>query len=134
LLAALAVVKALVLVPALLVAARWGATAVAATTAGVAGATMLLDFALVHRTVGIPLRSILGAIATSLTPAAVLAVVLTGWTHATGGAGGPLVLAGAVLLGFGGYLVALRVLSPGAYHRALSSLWPRPVAGTATVP
>jgi lipopolysaccharide exporter len=135
LLAALAVVKALVLVPALLVAARWGATAVAATTAGVAGATILLDFALVHRTAGIRVRSILGAIATSLLPAAVLAVVLTGWMHAAGGAGSPLVLVGGVVLGLAGYLVALGVMSPGVCHRALSSLWPRSVAGTsATVP
>jgi lipopolysaccharide exporter len=138
LLAALAAVKALVLVPALVLAARGGgggggATAVAATTAGVAGATMLLDFALVHRTAGIRVRSILGAIAPSLTPAAVLAVILTGWTRAAGGAASPLVLAGGVVLGLAGYFVALRVLSPGVYDRALSSVWPRPVAGTATV-
>jgi hypothetical protein len=112
------------------VAARWGgATAVAAATATVAGATLLLDFALVHRISGVPVRAILGAVATSLPPVAALALVLTGWTHATAGAGSLLVLGGGVALGIGAYAVAVRVLSPGAYRHAVSTLWPRPAAG-----
>ena len=133
LLAGLAALKALVLVPALVVAAGWGATAVAATTASIAGATIMLDIALVRRTAGIPIRSILGAIATSLPPAAVLAGVLTAWLHAAGGAASPLVLGGGALLGLGAYLGALRVLIPGVYHRAVSTLWPRPAAAGSAV-
>jgi PST family polysaccharide transporter len=132
-LAAVAALKALILVPALIVAVRWGATAVAATMASVAGATILLDFALVRRAAGIPIRAIAGAIATSLTPAAVLALVLLGWARAAGGAGSALVLAGGVALGVSAYLLVLRVLSPATY-RAISRLWPRPVAGPATAP
>jgi PST family polysaccharide transporter len=131
LLAGLCAVKAIVLVPALIVAARWGATAVAATTAGVAAATILLDFALVQRTAGIPLRAILGAIGTSLAPTAVLALFLTAWTHAAGGAGGPLLLAGGVVLGLAGYVLAVRLLSAGVYHSALSSLRARSAGGAA---
>jgi PST family polysaccharide transporter len=134
LLAALGALKALILVPALVVAARWDATAVAATMAAVAGAMTLLDFALVRHTTGVPAGSILGAVATSLLPAAVLAVVLTVWTHAAAGAGSPLALAGGVALGLGAYLVAVRVLSPRVYRRAMSTLWPRPPAGAAAVP
>ncbi|HEV8304526.1 MAG TPA: lipopolysaccharide biosynthesis protein [Gemmatimonadales bacterium] len=134
LLAALGALKALILVPALVVAARWDATAVAATMAAVAGAMTLLDFALVRHTAGVPAGSILGAVATSLLPAAVLAVVLTVWTHAAAGAGSPLALAGGVALGLGAYLVAVRVLSPRVYRRAMSTLWPRPPAGAAAVP
>lgn len=133
LLAALAVLKALILVPALVVAAHWGATAVAATMAAVAGATMLLDFAVVHRISGVPARSIWGAVAPSLRPAAVLAVVLTGWTHAAAGAGSLLVLGGGVALGLGAYLVAVRVLIPGVYHSVVSTFRPRPAADAAAV-
>jgi PST family polysaccharide transporter len=130
LLAALAALKALLLVPAQVVAARWGgATAVAAATATVAGATLLLDFALVHRISGVPVRAILGAVATSLPPVAALALVLMAWTHAAAGAGSLLVLGGGVALGIGAYAVAVRVLSPGAYRHAVSTLWPRPAAG-----
>lgn len=133
LLATLAVLKALVLVPALIVAARWGASAVAATTAAVAGATLLLDFALVRRISGVPVRSILGAVVTSLPPSAVLAVLLAGWMHAAAGAGSLLVLAGGTAIGLCGYLVAVRVVSPGVYRRAVSTLRPRPAAGAAAV-
>jgi PST family polysaccharide transporter len=119
-LAALAVLKALVLVPALLVAARWGATAVASTMAGVAAATVLLDFALVRRSAGVPVRAILGAIAPSLMPAAVLAGVLTTWAHAMEGAPGPLVLIGGAVLGLGAYLAALRFFALPSLRPQLS--------------
>jgi PST family polysaccharide transporter len=132
-LAALAVAKALVLVPALVVAARWGATSVAAVTAIVAGATLALDFAVVHRISGAPVRAILGAVTASLPPVAALAAVLTGWTSATAGAGSLVVLLGAVPLGLATYLIAVRVLSPNVYHGAMATLRPGPTAGAAAV-
>jgi PST family polysaccharide transporter len=132
-LAALAAVKALVLVPALIVAARWGATAVAVATATVAGATLALDFAVVHRISGAPVRAILGAVATSLAPVAALAVVLTGWTHAAAGAASLVVLGGGVALGLGTYVTAVRVLSPDVYRGVVATLRPRPTAGAAAV-
>jgi lipopolysaccharide exporter len=134
LLAALGAFKALVLVPALVVAARWDATAVAATMAAVAGAMLLFDFVLVRHTTGVPAGAILGAVATSLLPAAVLAVVLTGWTRAAAGAGGPLALVGGVAVALGAYVVAVRVLSPGVYRSAVATLRRRPPAGAAAIP
>lgn len=128
LLAAVAILKALLLVPALVVAARWGASAVAATTAGTAGLLLLLDFGLLRRVAGIRFRAVAAAFAPSLPPAAVLAVVLTGWVHAARDFGSLVVLAGGAVLGLVGYLLAVRALSPDLYRRAVSSLRPQPAA------
>jgi PST family polysaccharide transporter len=133
-LAALAAMKALVLVPTLIVAARWGPTAVAAATAAVAGATLALDFAVVRRVSGAPVRAILAAVVASMPPVAALAVVLTAWARAATGAGSLVVLFGGVLLGLATYVLAVRVLSPDAYRGAISTLRARPTAGAAAVP
>lgn len=123
LLAAIGVVKALVLVPLLVVAARWGgsATIVAATMAATAGVLILLDFGLARRIAGISLRSVAAAFGASLAPAAVLAVVLTAWVHWAANAGHVVVLGGAAGLGLVAYLAAVRLLNPRAYRGAVSS-------------
>lgn len=122
LLAGLAVVKAAVLVPALLIAASAGAVAVAATLAGVTTLTLALNLAVVSRLLGLRPAQLGRALAPSLAAGATLALALVAWTLATGGLADPIVLAGGVLLGAGVYLAALWAVSPGLFVQLRASL------------
>lgn len=130
LLAALASLKAVVLVPALVVAARWGITAVAVTLATVAAGALVLELTVLRRTVGIPLRSVLAGMRPTLAPATVLVLVLLGWAYTTAGTvSPPIVLVGGLGVGLGAYLLTLWIWSPDLYRDAVARLVARPGAG-----
>ena len=132
LLAALGTVKALVLVPALLVAARWGTLAIAGTLAAVAGVTLLLNVAVLRFAAGLTVRATLGALRPTLAPTLVLAGVLFAWTRLSAGEASLVVLAGGLALGMSVYLVTALVSSPDLGRHALAVLrGVRPRAGGA---
>jgi len=128
LLAGLGVVKATILVPALLLAGRTSAAGVATAMAAVAVVTLSMNLALVRRAAGIPLRAIGGAFRESAPAAAVLGAVLGGWLVLTDGAVGVLPLAGGAAVGGAAYLATLRVLAPDLFRRIRDVLAPAAAA------
>lgn len=124
LLAGLGVVKAAVLVPALLVAASRSAVAVGVAMAAVTALTLPLDVWFARRETGFRLRDLAGAAVGSLAPTALMAVALWGWMAALPDPSGPLALVGGVLGGGLVYLGAVRLLEPAAFRRAVATLWP----------
>jgi PST family polysaccharide transporter len=122
LLAVLAVVKAAVLVPALVLAAREGSLAVATTLAGVTGATALLNLVVASRLAPAPPRRLLAALAPAVAGTLAMAAALAPWHLGSPPLAGPAGLAVQVAVGATVYLLAVRVVAPDALRRALSSL------------
>ena len=114
LLAALGAVRALVLVPALVLAARWGATAVAVAMAAVTGAMLAVAVVVAGRVAGIPLRAVAAAVRGSLIAGTLVGAALLAWTSATAPATDAASL--ALALGVGGiaYAAALWWACPEA--------------------
>ena len=121
-LAALGVVRGLVLVPALVFAAGLGAAAVGATMAGVAALALPAELLIVRALTGGRLRDALAAMQDGLVATAVLVTFLVAWTHLIPDSGGLTLLVGGVVLGAAIYLVAVRMVAPAAVQRALASL------------
>lgn len=124
LLAALGVVKAVVLIPALVVGADRGVAGVGAAMAAVAAGTLPLDVYFAHRLTGFRPRGLLGAVSESLAPTAILVGVLAAWMLAVPDPGGPVALAGGLIAGGGAYLSAVRLFAPEAFRRAVDSILP----------
>lgn len=126
LLAAIAVVKAALMVPLLLLAARSGPVAVALTMAGVTAVTLLFNMAAVCRLARVSPRTLLAALRPSLLAGAGMAAALLGWRSLAPAAPlapeGPLALAAAVVLGAAVYLGILALLSPGLLADARRAL------------
>jgi len=122
LLAALAVGKAAVLVPALVVAGRQGGFAVAATLAAVTGVTALVNLVVVGRLVGAGPRRIAGALATSFAATAAMAAALAAWQLWGPALAAVADLAVQVALGAAVYLTAVVVLDPASVREAAASL------------
>jgi PST family polysaccharide transporter len=119
LLAALGALRAVLLVPAMILAAPGGPTAVATVMAAVTGVTMLLNVAAASRLAHVPLRDVASAIRGSLLAAGLLGLGLWAWTAVMGPARQPLALALTLAVGAAGYLAALRVAGPEVFARLL---------------
>jgi lipopolysaccharide exporter len=130
LLAALAVVRALVLVPALVVAARWGAVAVAATMAVVTGATLTASVIVAGRVAHIPLRAVWRAMRGSVVTAAVVGAALWAWTWIVGPATDAVSLGLAMGVAAMTYFTVLKQVCP----EALALISKRRAPGTALQP
>lgn len=122
LLAAIGLAKAVVLVPALILAARSGAPAVAAAMAGVAGLGLPVEFLVVRKLTGVRFRDVAASLRDGLLATVVLAGFLLAWTHLIPDSRGIALLAGGVLLGAALYAGVVRVVAPSALRRALASL------------
>lgn len=118
LLAKLGLVKALLLIPALVVAASRGPVEVAMAMAAVTTLTMALNMTAVSRLTGVSMRTILGALRPSAVAVVALVAVLWLWDQISSGYGPGAQLTGALLLGGGAYGLALRVFTPDIYQRA----------------
>lgn len=118
LLAKLGLVKVLVLVPALVVAASRGPVAVAVAMAAVTTVTMALNMAAVSRLTGVSAGTILVALRPSAVAVVALTSVLLLWNQIASGYTSGAHLTGALLLGGGAYALALRVFTPDIYRRA----------------
>lgn len=113
LLAAIGVVKAALMVPLLLLAARSGPVAVALTMAGVTALTLFWNVAAVCRLTRVSPGALAAALAPSLLAGSGMAAALLAWQRLAPAGDGPLALAAAVALGAGVYLLLLRLASPG---------------------
>lgn len=122
LLAAIAVARAALIVPLLLLAARSGPVAVAATMAGVTALTILWNVAAVCRLMRLSPRALLAALRPSLLAGAGMAAALLAWRRLAPADEGPPALVAAVALGAAAYLLLLRILEPGLFGEARRSL------------
>lgn len=115
LLAALGVLKAALLVPALLLAAPSGAAAVAAAMAAVTAVTLLLNWGVICRLAPLPPRALLAAVRPSLLAGAALAAFLLAWERLVPRPEALAAWLGAVALGAAVYLAALRLVAPAIW-------------------
>ena len=134
LLAAIAVIRAALMVPLLLLAARSGPVAVASTMAAVTAVTVLWNVAAVCRLTRLSPRALLAALRPSLLAGAGMAAALLAWLRLAPAGEGPLALAAAVALGAAAYLLLLRLLEPGLFGEARRALSRRNVALEARQP
>jgi PST family polysaccharide transporter len=118
-LATLGVMKAIVMVPALVVAARVDAATVAATLAGVTFLAAVLNLSVAARLLAVPYRDMAAAVAPAMGCAALVGLALAGWTRAGAVLPGPVALAAGVVLATATHLACVRLLSP----EALDALW-----------
>lgn len=122
LLASLGLVKAIILVPALVLAAPFGPVAIASALAAVTGLTMLLSLAAANRVGHVPARGMLAALRASFLAAAIVAAALAAWGRATGGSDGPARLAATLLVAVLAHLASVRVASPEVFAHLRSRL------------
>lgn len=118
LLAALGVLRALVLVPSMIAAARFGAVTVAVALASVTAVALFVNTGVACRLTRVTGAQVVEAVRASLLAGAALALVLIAWDRASAGMAPGAVLAGGGILGLGAYALAVRVLSPDVYRRA----------------
>lgn len=121
LLAGLGVIKALVLVPVLILAGSRGAVAVAAALAGVTLLTVLLNWVVIAKVASIPARDLLRATREAFLGTAVMALAVWGVRHAVGSLAQPLQLAILVATGLAAYGAALRLVAPKAFREAVDA-------------
>jgi len=131
LLASLGVMKAAVLVPALVLAGRYGAVAVATTMAGVAAATMLLNVFVACRLARISGQAVLAALGPGVLASAIMAPAVWAWVNASERAAPVVTLAGSLAIGILVYGLAVRLVSPGIYRQLMAAL--RSAEGSAAV-
>lgn len=112
LLAKLGVLKAAVLVPALVVAAGSGGIAVAVTLASVTVLTAGVDVAVVSRLTGITPARILGALRATLTSSTVFAAALLVGSSVWRFSENPAVMLGCLVLAASAYLITVSLVSP----------------------
>jgi PST family polysaccharide transporter len=124
-LAMIGVVRAVILVPTLVVAARHGIVTVAVAMAGVTALTTVANLAIASRLVDVRAGRILYALWPSLAGGGALSLVLFAWTRLTGDVAPGLVLVGGACLGLGSYLLMIYLLSPSVFRDALRSLGQR---------
>lgn len=122
LLAAIAVARAALVVPLLLLASRYGPVAVALTMAGVTALTILWNVAAVCRLARVSPRALLAALRPSLVAGTGMAAALLAWRRLAPDGEGPLALAAAVMLGAAVYLLILRLVDPGWFGEMRRSL------------
>jgi PST family polysaccharide transporter len=123
LLATIAVAKAVLMVPLLLLAARSGPVAVALTMAGVTAVTLLFNVIAVCRLARVSPRALLAALRPSLLAGAGMAVAVLGWQRLAGPG-----LVTAVAVGAVAYLLGLWLMNPGLVGEARRALARQKVA------
>ncbi|HKR66853.1 MAG TPA: lipopolysaccharide biosynthesis protein [Thermoanaerobaculia bacterium] len=112
LLARISLLKAFVIVPALLIGARFDATAVAVSLAIAAGVTTLITLTITSRYIGLRMRDMVSAFLPSAAAGVAMATVLLLWTRWSLRLPVVLQLAGGVLLGFCVYVAVLSMIDP----------------------
>ncbi|MDX1622829.1 MAG: lipopolysaccharide biosynthesis protein [Gemmatimonadota bacterium] len=122
LLAGLALVKAIILVPALIWAGGFDASAVAWTMAAVAVVTTTLNLGVVQWRYGVPVPVALRGAAPGGAASAIMAAAVLGWTRWVASAGSVIGLAAAVLVGALVYVGAVGALFPDILSRAKRTL------------
>jgi PST family polysaccharide transporter len=127
-LARLAVLKIVLIVPALILAARFNMMAVAITLAALTSLTGFLNIWIVCRLAKIPLIDVFRAMRLSLIGGAVLALALLAWNRFTDLRAGAS-LAGGAAIGTAAYLIAVRLFSPRVYREIFDSLSRRRLVG-----
>jgi lipopolysaccharide exporter len=127
LLAAIAVAKAVLMVPLLLLAARSGPVAVALTMAAVTAVTLLFNVVAVCRLGRVRPRALLDALRPSLLAGMGMAAAVLGWQRWMPGEG-PLSLGAAVAVGAVVYLAGLLAMNPGLIGEARRALVRQKVA------
>jgi len=115
LLAGLGVLKAGLLLPVLLLAARRGAVAVAWAMAGVTLVILLLNLLVASRLVDLRARQLLEALRPGLLVGGAVALALAGWLTLSPELGDVVLLLNSLTLGAAVYLVALHRLAPEVY-------------------
>lgn len=121
-LARLGLLRAAILVPALVVAGRTSAAAVAWAMAAVTGCYLLVSLHVARRASGASYREMLAAVRPALLAGAVLAIVLLAWSVLVAGLPPLLFLAGGLALGAVSCLTAVRWLEPDAYSELLQRI------------
>ena len=121
LLAAIAVAKAVLLVPLLLLAARSGPVAVALTMAGVTAVTLLFNVIAVCRLARVRPGDLLAALRPSLLAGAGMAAAVLALPD-------PVRLAPAMAVGAAAYLLILWLMNPGLIGEARRALGPHPLS------
>lgn len=121
LLAGLGVIKALVLVPVLVLAAPRGAVAVAAALAGVTAFTVLLNLVVIAQVASIPARDLVRATREAFAGSAVMAFAVAAVRLTVGSLVDPLQLAILVVTGLVAYAAALRLVAPSVFREAVDT-------------
>lgn len=114
--------KAVLLVPALVVAGRISAPAVATAMAAVEVLAVPVQLLVVRSLTGARIRDAVGALRDGAVATAALAGFLVAWTWLIPASEGIALVAGGVLLGAALYLAVVRFVAPGAVQQALGSL------------
>lgn len=122
LLAGIGLAKAVVLVPALVVAARFSTPAVGGAMAGVAALALPVQYLVVRSLTGARIRDMLASLRDGILATGILAGFLVGWTRLIPDSRGVGVVFGGVVLGAGLYLGAVRLVAPSTFRRALARL------------
>lgn len=112
----LTVLKAVLLVPAVIIGARYSTVAVAVALTIVYGIGTVITTVIAARIVEIPVRSIAAAFARSSQAAVLMSLALWGWMRWTGMLVPVAQLAGGVAVGAIVYLVALRLIDPEIFE------------------
>jgi len=112
----LTAIKAVLLVPAVLIGATYSAAAVAAALAIVFGIGTLITTIVSARILNIRLRSIAAAFSRSGSAGAIMSLALYLWLRWSPPLGNIIQLAGGLLLGGAVYIVALRILDPQIFE------------------
>lgn len=121
-LARLGLLRAAILVPALVIAGRRSAVAVAWAMAVVTGCYLLVSLHVARRTSGASYREMLTAVRPALLTGAVLAPVLLAWGFLAPVLPPLALLAGGVALGVSACLTAVRWLEPDVYRDLLRTV------------
>ena len=122
LLAALGLVKAILLVPCLVLASRGGLVAVAWTVTGTAALTTLLSLSASARIAHVPALSIIAALRPSLAATAVLALAVAAGTWVTRGATPTLTLLAGSATGITAFAVVIARLDPSLIRNLTAAL------------
>lgn len=133
-LARLSFAKAILLVPALLFAAQYSATAVALALGGVAAVTAFVNVLVSIRIIGVRLREVARAYMPPATAGAIMAVALVPWLRWSDGFPAPVALFGGVALGAIVYITILLLIDRELVGRAKEHFLARrrePVGGAA---
>jgi O-antigen/teichoic acid export membrane protein/aminoglycoside phosphotransferase (APT) family kinase protein len=125
----LGVLKAIILIPALILAAYLGPAEVAVALALVMTVTCSINIVVVCRIIHIPVLSVLSALRPSITGSMIMTVSLLIYLRILSGTIGLLGLIGGIVIGMGVYFTALAFLAPDIFSKAMSSL-----IGTACAP
>jgi PST family polysaccharide transporter len=119
------VLRAVVTVPALVIVAPRGGTAVAITLTAVAVLFTVILLLMVQPAIGVRLRSTIAALAPSTFAAAIMAAAVLAWSYYMRGFGPLAQITGGIAVGVVTYAAALRVLDPEILRRAIATFTSR---------